>query len=111
MKAPHLNDNDEALSRVLHEWTVKAALPPRFQDSVWHGIKRREAEGFSWTVFLARFATAITRPTLAGSYLAVLVLAGLLAGHWQAKSAQAHAEAQLSARYVQLVDPYRSPLH
>lgn len=111
MKAPHLNNNDEALSRVLNEWTVKAALPPRFQDSVWHSIKRREAEGFSWTVFLARFTTAITRPALASGYLAALALAGLLAGYWEAKSASAHAEAQLSARYVQLVDPYRSHLH
>jgi hypothetical protein len=111
MKAPNLNENDEALSRVLREWTVKAALPPRFQDSVWHSIKRREAEGFSWTDFLARLATSITRPALASSYMTVLVLAGLLAGYLQAKSAEAHAEARLSARYVQLVDPYRSPLH
>lgn len=106
-----MNDNEEALSRVLHEWTVKAALPPRFQDSVWHSIKRRESEGFSWTAFMARFTTAITRPALASSYLAVLGLAGLLAGYWGAKSASARAEAQLSARYVQLVDPYRSHLH
>jgi hypothetical protein len=111
MKAPHLDDNDEGLSRVLQEWTVKGALPPRFQDSVWHRIKRRETEGFSWTGFLAQLTTAITRPALASSYLAVLVVAGLLAGYLEAKSAQAHAEAQLSARYVQLVDPYRSPLH
>jgi len=111
MKAPDLNENDEPLSQVLHQWTVKATLPPRFQDSVWHSIKRRESEAFSWTAFIARLTTAITRPALASSYLAVLVLAGLLAGYLEAKSASAHAEAQLSARYVHLVDPYRSHLH
>ena len=58
-----------------------------------------------------RFAIALTRPRLATSYVAALLATGLIAGYWQAKVASAHAEAQLSARYVQVIDPYQMPHH
>jgi hypothetical protein len=45
------------------------------------------------------------------SYLMVLLLAGILAGYWQARVTNAHAEEQLSARYVQVVDPYQTLHH
>ena len=111
MKEQHSNPTEEALNRMLREWKVEAPIPPRFQDSVWHRIERAGAQSFSWRDLLARFSIAITRPTLATSYLAVLLLAGLLGGYLEARSATAHAEAQLSARYVQMIDPYRGPSH
>ena len=39
----------------------------------------------------------------------MLLLAGLAAGYWQARATNAHAEDTLSARYVQMVDPYQTP--
>ena len=111
MKTPSSKNNDEVLGRVLKEWSITAPLPPRFQDAVWHRIERAERQTFSWRTVLERLTTALARPALASSYVAVLVLAGLLAGYWEAKFVHAHAEAQLSARYVQLVDPYRSLAH
>lgn len=111
MKAQHSNQNDEALSRILREWKVKPQLPPRFQDAVWHRIERSETVGPAWRILWDRLSAAITRPTLATSYLAVLLLTGLLAGYWQAKVANAQAEAQLSTRYVQVIDPYQMPQH
>jgi len=111
MKAQHSNPSDKALSQVLGEWKVKTSLPPRFQDAVWHRIERSETREPAWKLLWARLTAAIARPTLATSYLAVLLLAGLLAGYWQARVANAHAEAQLSARYVQVIDPYQMPHH
>ena len=111
MKAQHSESNDEALSRVLREWKVKPQLPPRFQDAVWQRILRSETKETTWGLLWGRLAAAITRPTLATSYLAVLLLAGLLAGYWQARAANANAEARLSARYVQVIDPYQMPHH
>ena len=109
MKAHNSNPGDETLSRVLREWKVKTQLPPRFQDSVWHRIERNEAREPAWRLWFSRLTSAMARPGLATSYLAVLLLAGLLAGYWQARAANAQAEAQLSARYVQVIDPYQMP--
>ena len=111
MKPQHSDESDAALSRVLGEWKVKTPLPPRFQESVWHRIQRGEARAPGWSLLFSRLTAAIARPTVATSYLAVLLLTGLLGGYWQARAANAHAEAQLSARYVQLVDPYQMPHH
>ena len=111
MNAHNQNQSDVALSRVLREWTVQAQLPPRFEDSVWHRIEQAETWDPAWKILLTRLAAGLARPALATSYLAVLLLAGLLAGYWQARAATAHAAEQLSARYVQLVDPYQMPHH
>jgi hypothetical protein len=111
MKAQHTNQNEEAFSRVLREWKIKNPLPPRFEESVWHRIQRSEAQGPAWKEWFSRLASALTRPALGTSYLAVLLLAGLLAGYWQARAANAQAEARLSARYVQVIDPYQMPPH
>jgi hypothetical protein len=54
---------------------------------------------------------AVARPSVAASYLVVLLLAGVLAGYWQARAANARAEEMLSARYVQVVDPYQNLNH
>lgn len=109
MKAQQSDPNDTALSRVLRDWKVEAALPPRFQEMVWRRLERSDAKAPFWGSLLVRSSAALARPTLATSYLAVLLLAGLLAGYWQGRVANAHAEAQLSALYVQAIDPYQMP--
>jgi hypothetical protein len=111
MKSHEFNPNDDSLRRVLSEWPVKTPLPPRFQEAVWSRIEINETRTRSWAVLLSRLLAAIGRPSLGTSYVIVLLLAGILAGYWQARVSNAHAEEQLSARYVQLVDPYQSLHH
>ena len=53
----------------------------------------------------------LTRPRLAVGYVAVLLAAGLLAGFWQAQLAKTRMAETLSARYVQMLDPYQMPRH
>ena len=109
MKVQDLDPSDERLRRTLHEWQVNTELPPRFQDEVWRRIENRRAQLPSWLVFFRRLGLAVTQPPVAVSYVAILLIAGMLAGYWQARAASAHAEEMLSARYVQLVDPYQNP--
>jgi hypothetical protein len=104
-----LEPNDERLHRVLHEWKVEATLPPRFQDGVWRRIERQEVQAPAWLLLLRRAGMLIARPSGAASYLAVLLFLGIVAGYWQARVSNAQAEQMLSARYVQLVDPYQNP--
>jgi hypothetical protein len=107
MKEQNVEQNDEPLSKVLGEWKVKSPLPPRFQTEVWRRIESRQTQSAIQVPWLSRLMSTITRPALAASYLAVLLLGGVLAGYWQARITNAHAEAVLSARYVEAVDPYQ----
>jgi hypothetical protein len=93
---------------VLRTWQVEAKLPPRFQEGVWRQIERLETAAPDWLLLCRRFGAALTRPTLAVSYVTLLLLAGLLAGYWQAQLTRARTEQTLGSRYVQMVDPYQS---
>ena len=53
----------------------------------------------------------LSRPALAASYVAVLLMAGVVAGYWQARTTNAQVDDHLSSRYVQMVDPYQNPNH
>jgi anti-sigma factor RsiW len=101
--------SDEALRQALHQWKVDASLPPRFREEVWRRIERREAQAPAWTALFSRLNTALARPSLAVSYVTVLLLAGLLAGYWQVRVTKARLDEALSSRYVQMVDPFQSP--
>ena len=111
MELPHSTDSDPALDTLLREWRVSDTLPPRFQEQVWQRIAREEAEapGSVWALLLGRLGGALRRPSLAVSYVAVLVVSGLLAGYWQARSDNARTAEALGARYVQMVDAYQAP--
>ena len=111
MNSQEFDQNDASLRRLLRRWPVRTPLPPRFQEAVWRRIELNESQADRWPLFLSRLLASIARPGLATSYVMVLLLAGILAGYWQARVSNAHAEEVLSARYVQLVDPYRSPHH
>jgi hypothetical protein len=113
MKPDNPMQSDEALRQVLHTWKVDASLPPRFQEQVWRRIQRSElqAPAPTWMLLIRRFTAALARPSLAVSYVTVLLLAGLLAGYWQVRVTRAHMDETLGARYVQMVDPYQSAHH
>jgi hypothetical protein len=111
MKSQDLDQNDASLRRVLRQWPVSTPLPPRFQDAVWRRIELNEPRAQGLTFLLSRLLTGFAKPSLAVSYLVVLLLAGILAGYWQARVSNTHAEQLLSARYVQAVDPYQSLHH
>ena len=96
MKPEDPMPSDEALRQVLHQWKVDAPLPPRFQEQVWRRIERSESQ-------------VQARPSLAVSYVTLLLLAGLLAGYWQVRSARAQTDENMGARYVQLVAPFQQP--
>ena len=107
MKPETPKQDDEALSRALQDWKVKAPLPPRFQERVWRRIEGNETREPGWIVFFRRISASISRPSLAVSYVTILLLAGLLAGYRQVRVTRAHADEAMGARYVQMVDPYQ----
>ena len=103
--------SDEPLREVLHQWKVDAKLPPRFQEQVWRRIERSEpqAQVPAWMLLFHRLTAALARPSLAMSYVTILLLAGLLTGYWQVRITRAHNDEALGSRYVQMVDPFQSP--
>ena len=100
---------DRLLDSALLAWEVKDPLPPRFREQVWRRIERVEALGPTglWPEFILRLTRALTRPSVALSYVTVLVLAGVLAGFIQARLEKTRTLETLSARYVQVLDPYQ----
>lgn len=102
---------DASLNRVLREWKIETPLPPRFQEQVWRRLENREEEAPVWQLLVRRISAALTRPSLAVSYVSVLLIAGLAAGYWQAHVTRAHVEESMGARYVQMMDPYQRSHH
>ena len=98
----------ENLHRALREWEIHDPLPPRFQERVWQRIAREEAQSSinPWSLFSNWLGQLLARPSMAVSYLVLLLFSGLLAGYWQARVEQAHTLEQLGSRYVQMLDPY-----
>jgi hypothetical protein len=110
MKPELPNDPDKLFNRALREWEIKEPLPPRFGERVWQRIAREEAHapaGFS-ALLSNWIAQALARPALAVSYVTVLLMAGLLAGYWHAQTEKARTLESLSARYVQMINPYEA---
>ena len=104
-------ENDKPLRKVLSEWQVDAALPPRFQEGVWERIGNFEKQfaPSAWTAAWKRFATLLTRPAFTTAYLTIFLLIGVSAGCERGESKTAHIKSDLQARYVQMVDPYQAP--
>lgn len=112
MKTDNSNENDTSLRALLQEWKPEASLPPRFQEQVWRRIERAEAAPVSSVSLAAVFANWLTnllpRPALATAYLALLLSIGASAGWSKARQETARVAGELSARYAQAVDPYRT---
>lgn len=100
---------DESLRKVLRGWVVDAALPPRFEQRVWERVNRAESRRVSnrWAGLRSWLELKSRRPAFIVSYLAVLLFAGVLAGHQQGQSQSRQSESKMKARYLQMVDPYQ----
>lgn len=100
-------DIDAALFQALGEWKVESALPPRFQEQVWHRISIAESARTNsrWRDQLAAWAGIICRPRFALGYLAILISAGALCGSLTARVQRERVEKELGYRYVHTIDP------
>src|SRR5438067_1105804 len=104
-------EKDEALSKLLRTCKPEAQLPARFQEAVWNRIACDDTPRPSSLLqtFAIWIERTLSRPALAGSYVAVLLFAGVGAGYWHAEGRTAQAQSEWRTRYVQTVDPYQMP--
>ena len=106
-------EGEEAFRNLLKEWRTDAALPPRFQEQVWRRIERLQPQtpGMPsfWNAFAHWISAALSRPALAGSYIAMLLAIGISAGWSQARQETARVKDELGQRYVRVLDPYLTP--
>ena len=111
MKPENERSSDQLLHKALGEWLVKdLSLPPRFQEQVWHRIELSESQTTTGLLgqLVASILSRLAKPSLALSYLVVLLLVGLLAGYLQAQTHKAHTIQTLSSRYVKMMDPFKA---
>ncbi len=112
MKTNNSNENETSLRALLQESKQEASLPPRFQEQVWRRIERAETAPVPTvslaTVFANWLTNLLPRPALATAYVAVLLIIGASVGWSQARQETARVTGELSARYAQAVDPYRT---
>lgn len=103
-------DNDAGLHGLLQAWKVQEGLPPRFEERVWQRLAREPSVGPKalWLAAVQWLSGALARPSLAVSYLAVLLAAGIAAGYWHGRADNAHMTDQLGSRYVRLMDAYET---
>ncbi len=99
-----LNSAGDGLASLLRAARATPALPPRFQDNVWHRIegaagRNLPADADGW---LDAVVGWVWRPRRAFALTAVLVLAGVGLG-WNQGEQLARHEAQ--ARYLAAVAP------
>ncbi len=101
---------DDALRKVLGQWTVDVPLPPRFQETVWQRIAKADPkpEPAVWTGLWRLIEVVLPRPKFAFAYLAVLLASGVTAGSWAAHTKSSRLDSELSMRYVQSINPYRA---
>ncbi len=106
------NKNDERLISLLRAWKVTATLPPRFQEQVWQRIVRQDTQpAFPMSVreFVVHWiGTALPRPALAVSYLAIRLILVAGVGWTQVRPDCTWMSQELSLRYVNSIDPYQN---
>ena len=97
--------DDPQLRDLLREWKPDAALPPRFQETVWRRIERAEVAATAPSpIWWERLTQSVLQPKWATvGLLAVVLLGGLSGFHAGADEAQRAAQ----NRYVAAVDPYQ----
>jgi hypothetical protein len=105
-------NEDRALKPLLTAWKIRASLPPRFQDQVWQRIARAQSQPVlntvTWSSIKAWISGMQLRPALAAAYVAAFLAVGAMLGWSQAQHATAQASIDLSARYMQSVNPYQA---
>jgi hypothetical protein len=103
---------DEALGRLLQEWRANAPLPAQFRQAVWRRVDQAPAPAAPsvWTAVITHWVgTALPRPALAASYLAILLTLGVTAGWTRARQETARVKGELGERYLRVLDPYAVP--
>jgi|SRR5215471_14165636 len=110
MKSSDQSDSDALLGKALREWQIHEPLPPRFQERVWATIEQREPQSPARLSerLLQAVGIWLARPSLAISYVSLLLLIGLLAGYWHGRADSVRESEALGTRYVQMLDPYLS---
>ncbi len=108
MKTNQTPEDDRALRQVLREWKVDTPLPPRFEEEVWQRIARGEAQPAPtlWASLWPWVEVLLPHPRFAYSYMAALLVLGVVGGSLAAQVRTKAIEADLSLRYVQSLDPY-----
>lgn len=105
-------DDEKRLDAVLRSWKMGSSLPPRFGEQVWRRIERVEtvsAPKVSLAMLAANWiATRLPRPAFAMAYVTLLLAIGASVGWRQARQETTRITGDLSARYVQAVDPYQA---
>jgi hypothetical protein len=111
MKTNEPDNHEAGLRQVLKEWRIDAALPPRFQESVWQRIEHTQAPTAPsiWDAVARWIGTMLPRPALAVSYVTLLLVIGGTAGWTQAHQTNARVNNELGERYVHELDPYQTP--
>jgi hypothetical protein len=106
-------ENDARLHGILQAWKVQESLPPRFEERVLHRLTLKPSIGpmAVWSAALQWLSGALARPSLAASYLALLLAAGVAAGYWHGRMDSAHVTDQLGSRYVRLMNAYETAPH
>lgn len=103
-------EDDKPLRKLLSEWRINATVPPRFQEQVWKRIGNAEIRAPNVrTMVWSRMLAALTRPPIAAAYLSILLLIGAIVGHQQGQSKTERVRSDMQSRYVQMVDPYKTP--
>jgi len=108
MKPENRIEPEASLQKALRQWEVGGPLPPRFREQVWQRIAQTEARAKEtvWARLSLLIEAALPRPKVALSYLATLLLLGVVAGTWAAQVRNNRLDATLSSRYVQSLDPF-----
>ena len=104
-------NQDAALGKLLQEWRADAPLPPHFQQDVWRRIEGAQTSRAPsvWTAIARWIGTALPRPALAASYVAILLALGVTAGWTQARQETVRVKGELGERYIRALDPYLVP--
>jgi hypothetical protein len=113
MEPERPSEGHEPVRKLLREWRVITPLPSEFQEGVWHRIERAQAAKPLVPSVGAAIAhwigTALLRPALATSYVAVLLAIGVMAGWAQARQETTRIKDELGHRYVRALDPFLIP--
>jgi hypothetical protein len=101
------NENDDGLSKRLRSWKVDASLGPGTADQVWRRIALAESQAPSgFAAFLQSIEEVFSRPAVAGAYVTILLLAGVLGGSLFRSTESDSRQRMLASRYLASVDPY-----
>lgn len=109
MNSPRGSDSEGRLDSALRAWKVEAPLPASFEARVWDRIERGEAtrQSASPAGPFQTFLGFLARPAFASVCLVILLAGGAVAGAATARVASRRIDAQLGARYVQSLAPFR----